>query len=410
MPAPADPAAHGFSAERLARIPAFLRGKYLEPGLLPNVSLLVARDGVPVLVHHEGQARAGRPVDDATIFRIASMTKPIASIAFMQLVERGLVALSDPVHRFIPEFRDLGVFVAGGGQAPFQTRRPAALMRMIDLLRHTAGLTYGFQERTPVDAAYRKARLDDFALNMSSDEWIAALAELPLDHDPGAAWTYGVSTDVLGVLVERISGEPFDAYLKRHVLEPLGMVDSVFLVAQDKADRLADAYVFHPIEKMRVFDDGGAGSRWAKPRAFHSGGGGLAATLGDYHRFCAMLLNGGTLDGRRVIGEATLRLMTVNHLPDGKDLTQVSRSLFSEADNAGVGFGLGFAVTLDPAKTLVPGSAGDFYWGGMFSTGFFCDPVQGIHMVFMTQLMPSSTYPVRREIKTMIYAALEEYR
>jgi CubicO group peptidase (beta-lactamase class C family) len=300
------------------------------------------------------------------------------------------------------------VFVAGGGNVPFQTRRPAAPMQMIDLLRHTSGLTYGFQERTPVDAAYRRDRIDDFQSPRDLDEFVAAVAQIPLEFDPGTRWNYSIATDILGAVIQRIEGKPLGDVFAQRLFGPLGMVDTCFRVPEEKLARMTDAYAFHPAKKMQPFDEG-AKTRWARAdNRMQSGGGGLVSTLADYHRFCTMLVNGGTLDGQRIISRKTLDLMTANHLPGNADLTTMSTSLFSEAENAGVGFGLGFARTMDPARTGVPGSDGEFYWGGMFSTAFFIDPVERITMVFMTQLMPSSTYPVRREIKTMIYAALSD--
>ncbi len=400
-----DPADLGFLPDRLARIPAFLKAKYLDSGRMPHAALLVGRGDEIAHLSLQGNARDGQPISEDTIYRIASMTKPITSIIFMQLVEEGKVALSHSVASFLPEFRDTGVFQAGGGNVPFVTRRPASAMTMIDLLRHTSGLSYGFQERTPVDAAYRKAKLDDFQSSRTLDEFIAELAKIPLEFDPGTGWNYSVATDVLGAIIQRIEGKPlFDVYRER-LFGPLGMDDTYFCVPEDKAHRIADCYAFHPAEKMQLFDHGD-GSRWTREGKMPSGGGGLASTIGDYHRFCRMLVNGGALDGVQIIGPKTLELMTANHLPGGKDLTQLSKSLFSEAENAGVGFGLGFASTMDPTKTMMAGSVGEFYWGGMFSTAFFVDPVEQIIMIFMTQLMPSSTYPVRRELKTMIYAAL----
>lgn len=396
-----------FDRNRLARIAPFLKAKYLDSGLLPHAGVYIGtRDGT---AYHslQGEARAGVPLTENTIYRIASMTKPLTSIAFMQLVEQGKVALSNYVHDFIPEWKDMGVFVAGGGDAPFQKRRPKRPMQMLDLLRHTSGLTYGFQERTPVDAAYRRDQLDSFTAQYDLETFLKKLADYPLLFDPGEAWNYSVSTDVLGGLIQRIADMPFEDYLKENIFEPLGMEDTYFQVPADKADRLADAYYFHSAETKKLYDPGGARSKWANPRAMPSGGGGLASTIGDYERFCRMLLDQGEFDGARIIGRKTLDLMTANHLPGGKDLTELSISLFSEADNAGVGFGLGFATTMNPHQTLTPGSAGDFYWGGMFSTAFFIDPAEELFMIFMTQLMPSSTYPVRRELKTMIYAALE---
>jgi CubicO group peptidase (beta-lactamase class C family) len=395
----------GFLPDRLARIPAFIKAKYLDSGKLPHAALLIGRGDDVAHLSVQGDARAGQTLKEDAIFRIASMTKPITSIIFMQLVEEGKVALAHEVARFLPEFKDIGVFVSGGGGAPFLTRPATTQMKMVDLLRHTSGLTYGFQERNPMDAAYRTRRLDDFQGRRSLDEFIAELASIPLQFDPGTSWNYSVSTDVLGAVIQRIEGKPLDQVFQERLFGPLGMVDTSFFVPPEKMDRIPDCFHFHPTENMKLFDNGD-GSRWTKPGPFLSGGGGLCSTLSDYHRFCRMLLNGGALDDVQIISPKTLELMTVNHLPGGKDLTELSQSLFSEADNAGIGFGLGFAVNMTPHATLVPGSAGEYYWGGMFSTAFFVDPVEDIIMIFMTQLMPSSTYPVRREIKTMLYAAL----
>jgi CubicO group peptidase (beta-lactamase class C family) len=388
----------GFLPDRLERINAHIQSKYLDTGKLPFASLLIGRGDEVAHLWHSGVA------EDA-IFRIASMTKPITSIAFMQLVEQGRVALSDPVAKYIPEFASLGVFVSGGGKQPFVTRAPLSPMRVIDLLRHTSGFTYSFQERSPVDAAYRKTDVENW-LKFNSDSFIAELAKIPLEFDPGSSWNYSVSTDVLGVIIERISGMSLAAYFQAHIFDPLGMGDTGFMVPADQAQRVPPCYSWHPIEKMVPLDKSGADSLWTKGFTIESGGGGLCSTLADYHRFARMLVNGGALDGAQIIGPKTLELMTVNHLPGGKDLTQMSKSLFSEAENAGAGFGLGFGVTIDGPATMIPCSTGDYYWGGMYSTAFFVDPVEQIVMIFMTQLAPSSAYPVRREIKTMLYAAL----
>jgi len=388
----------GFLPERLARIPDFVQANYLDSGKLPFASLLVGRGDDIALSWSSGVA------DDA-IFRIASMTKPITSVAFMQLVEQGKVALTDPVAKYIPEFAKLGVFVAGGGNIPFVSRPPATPMRIVDLLRHTAGFTYSFQERSNIDAAHRKTDVESWNRN-TSQSFIDILSEIPLEFDPGTEWNYSVATDIVGVLIERISGKSLPDYFQHHIFAPLGMNDTFFAVPADKAARLPEAYVFDAEAKLKLSDKAGSESLWAKGWSFNSGGGGLASTVADYHRFCRMLLNGGALDGVQIISPKTLELMTANHLPGGRDLTQMSKSLFSEADMAGIGFGLGFATTIDSAATLVPCSTGDFYWGGMYSTAFFVDPVEDIIMIFMTQLMPSTTYPVRREIKTMIYSAL----
>ena len=400
-----DPVSLGFEPDRLARIPAFLKSRYLDTGKLPHAAVLVSRAGEPALVSVQGEARAGEPLQEDAIFRIASMTKPITSVAFMALVEECRVALDDPVSSVLPEFRDVGVFVNGGGQVPFATRAPTGEMRMVDLLRHTAGLTYSFQERSPVDAAYRKAGFERFD-GGSLEEFVARLAKLPIEFDPGTAWTYSVATDVLGAIVQRIEDRPLDEVFARRITSPLGMVDTGFQVPADKVARVPDCYALTP-KGERKLTDAGETTAWAKPPTLLSGGGGMVSTLADYHRFCRMLLDGGALDGERVLGRKTIELMTANHLPGGQDLTQMSRGLFSEVENAGVGFGLGFATTMDPAAALSNGSAGDYYWGGMFSTAFFVDPLEDVIMVFMTQLMPSNAYPIRREIKRMIYAALD---
>ncbi|MCW5646445.1 MAG: beta-lactamase family protein, partial [Sphingopyxis sp.] len=324
---------HGFDMARLDRIPTFLEAKYVGTGRLPHAATLVSRRGEIAHLSCIGEARPGAALKDDAIFRIASMTKPVTSIAFMMLVEEGKVALSDPLVKFCPEFRDTGVFVAGGGNVPFLTRAPTQPIRMVDLLRHTSGLTYGFQERTPVDAAYRKARIDDFDADYTMDSFIEGLAKIPLQFDPGAHWNYSMATDVLGAVVERIEGKPFAQVLQERIFGPLAMVDTGFKVPAEQQHRLTDCYAFDPVAKMKPFDSGDK-SRWAKDRSFHSGGGGLASTLTDYHRFCLMLLGGGALDGTRIISRKTLELMTANHLVGGGDLVQHSVGIFSEAENA----------------------------------------------------------------------------
>ncbi|WP_422396550.1 serine hydrolase domain-containing protein [Sphingomonas suaedae] len=387
-------------------IDAFVKARYLDSGKLPNAQLLIARDGRIAHFSHQGAAReGGASVDETSIYRIASMTKPVTSIAFMQLVEAGHVALDTPVHHVLPEFKGLGVYNGGGGGVPFVTRPTNEPMRMVDLLRHTSGLTYGFQNRGNVDAAYREQRIEGWHGHLDLDGFVAALGKLPLEFSPGEGWNYSVSTDVLGAVVERVSGKKLDRYFEEHIFAPLAMHDTGFAVPPEKVDRLTDCYTFKAGEG-RVMYDRGAESAWSRMPKLLSGGGGLASTALDYHRFCAMLLNGGTLDGARIIGRKTLDLMTMNHLPGGKDLSALSQSLFSETQNAGTGFGLGFAVNIDVARSMIPGSVGEFYWGGMFSTAFFVDPVERITMVFMTQLSPSGMYPIRRELKTMIYSAL----
>ena len=398
---------YGFDADRLKRVDGFIADRYIDTGLLPHAQLLIARDGEVVHFNSQGAAREGhkRKVDDGSLFRIASMTKPVTSVAFMMLVEQGLIALDDPVSTVLPEFADIGVYDGGGGGVPFVTRRPAEAMRMIDLLRHTAGLTYSFQNRSNVDAAYREGKIERWHGGHDLDGFIGALAAIPLEFAPGTSWNYSVATDVLGAVVERVSGMPLDHFFATRIFDPLKMTDTGFVVPEDSRDRLTDCYTYIP-GKGRVMYDRGETSAWARPPKLLSGGGGLVSSTLDYHRFCLMLLNGGALDGARILGRKTVDLMTSNHLPGGADLASLSKSLFSEAANAGTGFGLGFAVNMDVARSMVPGTAGEYYWGGMFSTAFFIDPVERVTMVFMTQLSPSNLYPIRRALKTMIYAAM----
>ncbi|WP_374587944.1 serine hydrolase domain-containing protein [Novosphingobium sp.] len=398
--------AAGFDKSRLARLDAFVKERYLDTGLLPNAQVLVARDGEIAHFSSQGTAReGGKAIDEGSLFRIASMTKPITSVAFMMLLEEGKVALDTPVHHVLPEFKGLGVYNGGGAGVPFLTKACERPMQMVDLLRHTSGLTYGFQNRTNIDAAMREGKFENWHGNLDLDEFVAALGKLPLEFSPGTAWNYSVSTDVLGAVVQRLSGLSLDQFFATRIFQPLKMDDTFFAVPEGKVDRLTDCYTFVP-GKGRVMYDRGAESAWSRMPRQLSGGGGLVSTALDYHRFCQMLLNGGELEGERIVGRKTLELMTMNHLPDGGDLASWSKSLFSEATNAGVGFGLGFAVNINPAANMIPGSTGEYYWGGMFSTAFFVDPVEKVHMVFMTQLSPSSVYPIRRELKTLIYSAL----
>jgi CubicO group peptidase (beta-lactamase class C family) len=400
----------GLSSARLAHIDRVLNAKYVETGKLAGTLTMVARRGevIPAGVTGLMDRERNKPMREDTIFRIYSMTKPITSIAFMMLVEEGLVALDEPVHRYIPEWRDLGVFVAGVPGA-FQTKRVARPMLIVDLLRHTSGLTYGFQTRTNVDAAYRKLSIGTIAKSqVTLDGMIAALAKLPLEFSPGEAWNYSVSTDVLGYLIGKISGIPFETFLKQRIFEPLGMVDTDFHVPSEKTERFAACYSFDATGKNVVLQDDPAKSAYLEPPAFISGGGGLVGTAQDYMKFCQMLLNGGSANGRRYISPKTIALMTMNHLPGGRELMEMSRSLFSEAGNEGLGFGLGFAVVLNRAATLTPGSVGEYYWGGMASTAFWIDPKEDLIAIFMTQFVPSSTYPVRRDMRNLVYAAFEE--
>jgi CubicO group peptidase (beta-lactamase class C family) len=404
---------HGFDVARLNLVDAFIKERYLDSARLPHAQLLISRNGEIVHFSSQGPAREGSPksIDEGSIFRIASMTKPITSLGFMMLVEQGKVAVDTLVSDVLPEFRDVGVYSAGGAGVPFMTKPPAAPLRMLDLLRHTSGLTYAFQNRTNVDAAYRASKsnagpVENWHGEADLDTFVSDLAKLPLEFSPGEAWNYSVSTDVLGAVIQRVSGMPLDRYLDEKIFKPLKMHDTGFYVPADKVDRLTDCYAWAGPAVGRVMYDRAESSVWLTPPRLVSGGGGLVSTSLDYHRFCQMCANNGELDGVRIVGRKTLDLMRMNHLPGKLDLSSLSRSLFSETQNSGVGFGLGFAVTEDVARVMIPGSAGEYYWAGMFTTSFFIDPVEKLHVVFMTQLSPSMLYPLRRELKTLIYSAL----
>ncbi len=400
--------AAGFSSARLQTLDAFLKTRYVDAGRIPGALTLLYRHGEIAHFRAIGLAdvERGTPLREDTVFRIYSMTKPITTVAFMMLVEQGAVALDTPVHALIPEWKDLGVY-QGGFVGTFRTKRPDRPMLILDLLRHTSGLTYGFQQSTNIDAAYRKLEIGEGEKQGTLDDMIRKLATVPLEFSPGTAWNYSVSTDVLGYLVGKLSGTPFPEFVRSRILAPLGMNDTDFHVRRGNEQRFAACYVATPDGRMKLQDDP-ARSPYLSPPTMYSGGGGLVSTAADYLRFCRMLLNRGSLDGVRLLSRKTLDLMTMNHLPDGKDLPALSRSLFSEATYNGVGFGLGFSVTLDPARTLIPGSRGEFSWGGLASTTFFVDPAEDLIAIFMTQLIPSSTYPIRRELRTLIYSALAD--
>ena len=403
----AKPEAVGLSSARLARIQQHLDERYIRPGLIPCALTLVHRRGETVHVSVQGQAdrERGRPLQDDALFRIYSMTKPLTSMAFMMLVEEGRVALDDPVSRFIPGWADLGVY-AGEADGAFQSQPPARPMLMVDLLRHTSGLTYGFQQRTSIDAVYRAKDIGAPGGKNTLDGMIADLAQLPLEFSPGEAWNYSVSTDVVGYLVGRISGQPFERFVQERILDPLGMTDTAFHVAPGQEGRLPACYSADPKGELALQDDP-ATSSYLKPPGFISGGGGLVSTAADYLTFCRMLIGGGAVDDQRLVSPKTLKLMTANHLPGGRDLSSMSRSLFSEATNEGVGFGLGFAVTIDPVRTLLPGSVGDFYWGGAAGTYFWVDPAEELIVVFMTQRL-GTPQSLRRDLRTLVYSAFTQ--
>jgi CubicO group peptidase (beta-lactamase class C family) len=394
----------GLSAARLARVSQWMKG-WVDSGRLPGMVTCVMRKGELAFAEAYGRADVERnkPVRPDTIFRIYSMTKPLTSTAIMMLYEEGRFQLDDPISRFLPAFRNMRVF-AGGSRGKIESVPAEREITFRDLLTHTSGLTYGFMESNPVDALYRaKDGVDFQTAETSLAEVVDKLATFPLIAQPGKAWNYSVSTDVLGRLVEVIAGEPFEKYLVEKVIRPLGMVDTDFHVPKEKHERFAANYSATPEGKLSLLDDP-AKSRYLKPRKVNSGGGGLVSTAADYLRFCKFMLNKGELDGVRLLGRKTVELMTMNHL-DG-DMADMGTPRFSESTYYGIGFGLGFSVMIDPAKAHIVGTPGEYAWGGAASTAFWCDPTEDMAVVLLTQLMPSSTYPIRRELRVLTYQAI----
>jgi CubicO group peptidase (beta-lactamase class C family) len=396
----------GLSSPRLARIREHFQ-RYVDAGQLAGTVTLVARRGRVAYLESQGhlEIERRRPMAADSVFRIYSMTKPIASVGLMMLYEEGRFQLDDPVHRFIPSWGDLRVFVSGN-HPTFKTAPVERPMTIRDLLSHTSGLTYGFMERTNVDTAYRKLGIADSGRpGYTLQHMVETLAKLPLEFSPGTLWNYSVSTDVVGHLIEVISGQRLDRYLAEHVLEPLGMHDTGFVIREDQVPRFAANYLREASGTLTLLDD--PGQSHYRECTFFSGGGGLVSTAPDYFRFTAMLRNHGELDGIRFLGRKTVELMTTNHLPGGQDLTQLAQAgMFTETAYAGVGFGLGFSVMQSPARAQVLGTPGEYAWGGAASTAFWVDPAEDLIVIFMTQLMPSSTYPLRRELRVLTYGAL----
>ena len=407
-----EPRLAGFSAERLERITEHLNHSYIDNGKIAGCQVLLARHGHLAYLKSLGlmDRERGKPIKEDTIFRLYSMTKPITSVALMTLYERGYFQLNDPVHRFVPEWRDQRVWVSGEG-ASMETVRPSRPVSMRDMLCHTGGLTYGAalvalgapDTGHPVDKVYAEigVRRDR---GETLGQFVKKLGRVPLRYQPGERWMYSLSTDVCGALVEIISGKRFDKFLKEEIFDPLKMKDTSFLVEAPKLPRFAANYRRGPDKKLELIDDPEK-STYLKEPTFFSGGGGLTGTTLDYWRFCEMLRRGGELDGVRILGPRTIDLMHQNHLKDGKDLTDLAIAAFSETANEGVGFGLGFATVLDTVKS---GSiaAGDYYWGGAASTIFWVDQKEDLVLVFMTQLMPSGSFNFRGQLKSIIYSSI----
>lgn len=405
-----DPEAAGFDPARLARIDEHLRTRYIEPGKIAGCQVLVSRAGRIAHASTFGLADRERavPVADDTIWRIYSMTKPITGVALLSLYERGMFQLDDPVHRYLPEFRGLQVRERDEDGA----RRlvdPARPMSMRDAMMHMTGIGAG-PRRARLDLATLSERPPSlrFGEGGTLQTLVEALADEPLRFHPGTRWLYTWSTDVCARLVEVLSGQRFDEYLQATILDPLGMADTGFSVADADIDRFAALYR-RDSSKNLVLSDDPRSSEYREHPSFLSGGGGLVSTAADYLRFCHMLLGGGEVDGVRVLGRKTVELMRTNHLPGGGDLRAFALpGGYGEVGFDGMGFGLTVAVSKGPAATQAAGSAGEFMWGGLASTAFWIDPVEEVVAVFMTQLIPSGTFNFRGQLKSIVYGALAD--
>jgi CubicO group peptidase (beta-lactamase class C family) len=395
----------GFDAERLARLDAVLH-RYVDDGRLPGVQTLISRRGQ--LVHRDcyglTDIEAGTKVQEDTLYRIYSMTKPITAVALMMLFEEGAFLLEDPISQWLPEFAEVQVWTGGTADAP-ETRPLETPLNVHHVLTHTSGLTYGFQYAHPVDELYRRNGLGDFSTpTYDLAEGMRTLASLPLQFEPGTRWNYSMSMDVCGALVERMSGLTLDEFFRTRIFEPLGMTDTAFAAPESDLDRCSVLYALLPGTEEKVAM-APKGSMTVMP-TYLDGGGGLVGSSDDYLRFCDMLVGGGALDGVRLLSPRTLRFMASNHLPGGQTLNDMGQATFSETSMAGTGFGLGFSVLVDQAASLSPGSVGQFAWGGAASTAFWIDPVEELAVVFMTQLLPSNVYPLRRNLIAGVYQAL----
>ena len=406
----------GLSNERLARLDARMASRYVETGRLPGILTQIYRRGEIV---HTGMAghidlERRKPMREDAIFRIYSMSKPITAVALMMLMEQGLIGLDDDVATHIPSWKNLGVYATGvasfvASTPVFVTTPPIRPMKVVDLLTHTSGLTYGFMNRTSVDAEYRRLRVAEFATEGGLDAMIEQLSGLPLEFSPGTQWNYSVSIDVVGYLVQKLSGLSFGEFLRAHLFQPLGMTDTAFWCPPEKQDRFTCCYMPGKGGSIMLQDDA-ANSTFGKPPGLESGGGGLVSTAHDYMRFCRMMLNKGTLEGVQILSPKTVALFSLNHLPGNRDLAELAPpGNFSESGYSGIGFSMGCGVNTDVAKTRLPGTLGEYFWGGAASTAFWIDPREDLAVVFMTQVLGSDVrLTLRRDLRTLVYSAMTE--
>jgi len=403
-----NPDAAGFDADRLRLIDDHLRERYVAPQKIAGCQVVVSRRGQ--IAHHSSlgdmDLERSRPVADDTIWRYYSMTKPITGAALLSLYERGLFQLTDPVHRFLPEFRDMQVTerLADGSRRLVDAERPISVR---DAMMHMTGIGYGpAGARLDMATIGRRQQSGGLGKGATLDTLMQGLATEPLRFQPGTKWLYSWSTDVCARLVEVIAGQRFDEYLQTAIFDPLGMADTGFFVPEDEADRLAALYTRNADRRLELLDDPER-SPLRRPPSLLLGGGGLIGTTSDYMRFCEMLLNGGERKGVRVLGRKTVELMTSNHLPNDGDLRSVALpGGYGEVGFDGMGFGLTVAVSKGPVANGAAGSRGEFMWGGAASTAFWIDPAEELIVIFMTQLIPSGTFNFRGQLKSLVYSAI----
>ena len=419
------------SEERLNKITKHIAENYINTNkYIGTLTAIYKNDNIAFLDIQGLQDRERNiPLKRDSIFRIFSMTKPITSVAMMILYESGKFQIDDPVHKFIPLWKNLKVYKSGK-YPDFKTTTTLNTMTIKDLLSHQSGLTYGFQMKSEIDKAYREigiGRMESLNTNQSLADMITALKDVPLEFNPSTAWNYSVATDVLGHLIEIISGKSFDDFLKENIFNKLGMKDTDFFVPKEKLNRFTANYLFNmgepmdssgtlPLRKVDrhsiesgnpILIDDPLMSLYNRKPSFLSGGGGLVSTLDDYMNFATMLLHNGEFKGQQILSKKTIDLMTSNHLEGNRDLlSSTHANTASETTLAGIGFGLGFQILMNPAKNQINSSVGEYGWGGAASTTFWIDPSEELITIFLTQLIPSTTYNIRRELRTLVYSSL----
>lgn len=393
----------GLSKDRLKRITNWMQG-YIDGSKLPGATALVARHGKVVFSETLGYGNLEKknPLTPDSILRFYSMTKPITAVAIMMLYEQGLFQLDDPISEFIPAFRDMTVYRSGPAENPV-TESATKPITIHNLMTHTSGLTYGLGNEGVVSELYIKNQTDFYPHDGPIERVVNRLADIPLKFHPDSRWEYSVAFDVLGRLVEVVSGKALDVFFREKIFEPLGMIDTGFSVPKTEWNRFVSLYESTPESSLSLMEDAENSPLTSEVETL-SGGGGLVSTLADYFRFTEMLRRRGELNRQQLLGRKTVELMTCNHLPG--DLADMGQPTFCETTYQGIGFGLGMSVLLDPAKAKILGTPGEYAWGGYASTAFWIDPAEDLTVIFLTQLIPSSAYPIRRELRVLVYQAL----